>query len=371
MKYRKKPEDFIVEEIADHKILSKGEYKLYTLEKEGIETFTLIESISKNNNIPRKDISLAGMKDTHAKTKQYLTIPKKYEVKNLKNAKIEFLGYLENPIRLGNLTGNRFIITVREIEKKEIDQILKNSETIRFGLPNYYDSQRFGNVNNKQFIIKHVIKKDYESAVKQYLTNYTPYEREQIKTDKKNILASWPAFNIKVQNYELRRIIDEYKKTKKWTIVYKKISPPLRELFVSSYQSYLWNECVKMLLKKQLDKNELFSVPYVMNELIFFKKEIKDFPKTFQKISHKISPKEYEKETIKKVLEKEELKIQEFNIRQSGNFFKTDERDILFYPKDFEMGKPIKEGQTYSITLKFTLPKGSYATLVLKKIFGK
>jgi tRNA(Glu) U13 pseudouridine synthase TruD len=35
------------------------------------------------------------------------------------------------------------------------------------------------------------------------------------------------------------------------------------------------------------------------------------------------------------------------------------------------MLEPVEDELTYDITIKFTLPKGSYATMVLKKLFGK
>ena len=83
MKYKQKPEDFIVEEIADHKILNDGKYKIYTVEKKGIETFALLDRFSKTHGIARKDIGIAGIKDTHAKTTQYITVPEQYELKKI------------------------------------------------------------------------------------------------------------------------------------------------------------------------------------------------------------------------------------------------------------------------------------------------
>lgn len=365
MKYRQIPEDFIVEELADHKISKNGKYKLYILEKEGIETFELLDMISKDEGIPRRDICIAGIKDTYAQTKQYITIPRRYELNKLK-----LVGYVDRPLKLGDLIGNKFIITVREIEKEEIDEILYHAESIKYGIPNYFDSQRFGSVHDKVFIAKFLIKKDYEGAVKQYLTSYTSADEEEVINDKNNILESWPLFNIEIKNYELKRIIEEYKKLGKWNIVYKKISPYIRGLFISSYQSYLWNECIKLLLEKQVYQKELYSVPYAVDELTFFKNKV-NLPETFQKLSHKVIPEEHEKEIIGEVLEKEGITIKQFNIRQSGNFFKSQKRDILIYPEDFEISKPVKDGNSYSMTVKFTLPKGCYATMVLKKIFGR
>jgi tRNA pseudouridine13 synthase len=383
MKYRQKPSDFIVEEIVDYIILNnendkRANYKLYLLTKEDIETFSLIEQISSENNIPKKEIGFAGLKDTHARTKQYISIPKKYEIKNkFSNNKnnynsytIEFVGYIENRINLGNLTENKFTITINELDKYDVADMYEYSKQINHGIVNYFDSQRFGSVKNKIFIGKYLIQKRFEDAVKYYLTTYIESESKQIIEDKKNILKSWGRFDCKINDYQLRYVILEYKKTKNWLRTYQKISPSLKEMYVAAYQSYLWNECVKKLIRKNVPEKNIVEVPYAIDELMFFREQV-DLPQTFTTISHKIELSEDEKEIVDEVLAKENLTLSQFNIRQTGNFFKSHERNILIYPKNFKIFEPVKKENGYSVTISFELPKGSYATIVLKYLFGK
>jgi tRNA pseudouridine13 synthase len=131
MKYKSSPEDFVVEEIAEHRLFNKGSYKLYSLEKKGIETFALLDELSRTHNIPRKELGIAGLKDTHAQTKQYITIPARYDLKSSKLAKITFLGYTDHALKLGYLQGNKFKITVRGIQEHEVPMILENAKTIK------------------------------------------------------------------------------------------------------------------------------------------------------------------------------------------------------------------------------------------------
>lgn len=371
MKYRQHPEDFIVEEIADHKIQQKGKYKLYTLEKEDIETMSLLDTISTFLNVPKMEIGIAGIKDTHAKTKQYITVPQKYELKTVKSIKVEFIGYVNQPLQLGDLKANKFIITVREIEDDQIDQVWENAKSVEDGVPNYYDTQRFGSVVDNKFVGKYLIKKDYEAAVKHYLTASYKSDSEQRINDKENIFHSWPEFNRTIESHDLRKVVLEYKHTKKWLRAYKYISQPLRLLFVSSYQSYLWNECIKLLLEEKVENKDLYVIPYVLGELVFNKVKVDSLPKTFQTISHRIKQLDYEEKIIDEVLNKEGITIPEFNIRQTGNFFKSQSRDIMLFPEDFYIHDPKRNGETYDVTVEFTLSKGCYATMVLKKIFGQ
>ena len=369
MKYRQKLSDFVVEEIANHKVLKTGKYKLYILEKEGRETFGLLDLISNTNQIPLNEIGIAGLKDTYAHTKQYITIPSKFKLKDMQNVKFKFLGFLNSPIRLGDLSGNKFIITVREIGSYEIEHLLKNVKSVIYGIPNYFDSQRFGSVIEKEFIARFLIRKDYESALKQHLTSIVKSDDEIRITDKENILSSWGKFDVDIKSPDLKRLVNIYKKSNNWKITYKHISKPLRQIFISSYQSYIWNECVKLIIQSKLKNEDISKVDYAVDQLYFNKIRVPELPRTFQTISHKMIPNEFEKEILKQVLEKEGLTIEQFNIRQSGNFFKSRLREIMFYPKGFEISHPVKNGLTYDVTLKFILPKSSYATVVLKKIF--
>ena len=214
MKLKQLPEDFKVEEIADISISKdKKGYKIYLLEKKGMETFSLLAYLSKKNKIPVKDFGIAGLKDRHAVTKQHFSIPSQYEITTLNenNLKITFLGYADKALELGDLIGNRFDITVRNIRKGELDGIRQKAKNISLiGVPNYFDSQRFGSVINNKFVAKFLLKKDYEAAIKVYLTEFTKHESGKFKREKQFILHNWNnLLNIKAKNPSLAKVINE------------------------------------------------------------------------------------------------------------------------------------------------------------------
>jgi len=379
MKLRQKLEDFKVEEINEFDILKSGQFKLYLLEKKGLESFALIGYLAKQNNIPRSEIGVAGLKDKYAETSQYITIPEKYEIKTTdeKNFKITFIGFVDKPLKIGDLQGNRFEITVRDLNKDELEKIKQRAEELKkYGAPNYFDSQRFGSVINNKFIAKYVVKRDYENAAKIFLTEHTKFEKSQIKKEKKQILENWKNIeNAEARTKFLRQILDEYRKTKDWLKAYKKINYQLRAMFVYAYQSYLWNECVKELLKKTVDAKKLYSVSYNIGTLLFYKEIDEKIPESFPSIGREINLDEFQAEIINKVLSKEGLSIGDFDVKdEAGNFFKAENRKLILKPEGFEMLKPeedeLNKGK-YKITLNFKLPKGSYATIVTKKIFNK
>ena len=388
MKLRQLPEDFRVEEINSFKISKdKLPFKLYLLEKKSLESFSLLGYLSKINNIPLKDIGIAGLKDKHAITKQYITVPSKYDLKTVheKNFKITYLGYVDRGLELGDLQGNRFEITVRDIKKGELDGTYQKAKSIQeSGVPNYFDSQRFGSVINGQFIAKELIKKNYERAVKSYLTSFSKHESSSVKNDKRAILNHWQNLKgLRLNNRNLAEIIETYNRTNNWLEAYKRIPVRIREIIVSAYQSYLWNECVKELLKSAVDKRRLYSIKYNIGSLLFYKRleqhEAAKIPLTFKTISDELKADESEKDIINKVLSREGIEIKEMRIKEkTSNFFKTHEREVIVRPSEFNISDYLIDEQndhgkrnSFKITLSFILPKGSYATVITKKLFNR
>ena len=199
---KEKPEDFIVNEITNIKLKKKGNYSIFLLKKKNYTTEKAVQTIANKLNIPRKFISYAGNKDKVAITTQYISIKNaKIKELELKDIRLDFKGYLDKPILLGDLKGNEFIIKVITDEKlKKINKMV-----------NCFGEQRFSK-NNKE-IGKLIVKRDFKRAVDFIIKN----NEEQVK---------------------------EYlsKKPTDYIGALRKIPLKILKLYVHSYQSYLWNE---------------------------------------------------------------------------------------------------------------------------------
>jgi len=147
MKIKQIPEDFIVEEIMDLKI-ELGPYHYYILTKKNRNTLDIIQEIKKRIG----DVGFAGIKDKHALTSQYISVKNKIFF-SLDNATFTYLGTGKEWVYMGKLTGNKFTITVRDLEKK-----LKPVKKI----VNYYGEQRFGGKNAE--IGKMLLQKNFKYA---------------------------------------------------------------------------------------------------------------------------------------------------------------------------------------------------------------
>lgn len=387
MKLKQLPADFVVEEIPDYTISSeKDEHTIFLLQKQGVDTFDAIRRIAQWLRISLFEIGYAGLKDKHALARQYISIPTKNNVQELKLDSVELtlVGYSRKKIKIGDLAGNRFTIIARDIQENELADISQRAKTLATsGVPNYFDSQRFGSVIDKVFIGKEVILKHYEKAVKQYLTAYHKSEPKKIKNEKRRILSSWDDLSsVRLFNKAYAIVIKEYVKTKDWCAAYRKIPAHLREMYVNAYQSFLWNECVKEILKSSVEKKKLYSVEYAVGSLLFVtnlsEQEREKIPQTFQTMSDQMTITDDERKVIDHVLAKEGLRLADFRIEdETGNFFRTRGRQILLLPGDFTVGKPERDelnskgnSERYKIQVSFSLSKGSYATVVTKRLFG-
>jgi len=387
MKLKQQPADFIVEEIPDFEVTSeKDEHTVFLLEKQEIDTFDAIRQIAKKIRISLFEIGYAGLKDKHALARQYISIPTRYDVQglNVDSLTLSFVGYHRKKIKIGDLIGNRFTITVRDMSENELADVSGRAATIPMsGIPNYFDSQRFGSVIDHEFIGKYIVLKKYDHAVKQYLTAYHKSEPKKIKDEKRKILSHWNDLStVRVLNKAFAEVVKEYLKTKDWRTAYRKIPAHLREMFVNAYQSYLWNECIKEVLKEVVEKKKIYSVEYAIGALLFYanlsEDEMKKIPETFQTISENVTVSLEEQRIVDRVLTKEGLTLADFAIEsETGNFFKTRARQVLLIPENFTISQSTRDelnskGNTvrHKIQVSFSLPKGSYATIVTKRLFN-
>jgi tRNA pseudouridine13 synthase len=94
-------------------------------------------------------IGTAGLKDRHALTRQWVSVPKECEpnVGKIDGDGVRVLktGRHTNKLKPGHLRGNRFRILIRQADAAKTDAVAATLDRIRsLGLPNFYGPQRFG-----------------------------------------------------------------------------------------------------------------------------------------------------------------------------------------------------------------------------------
>lgn len=148
------PEDFVVHEIPAYDPDGRtGAHLLLTLSKRGIGSEDAVSEVSRQLDIPRPEIGLAGLKDNIAVTQQWISVPFSAgpRLADFSHPAIT-LGPAHphgNKLRRGHLHGNRFILVVRDLavpgEEAAHRVAAKRARLAELGgLDNLYGQQRLG-----------------------------------------------------------------------------------------------------------------------------------------------------------------------------------------------------------------------------------
>lgn len=149
-RFRASPEDFRVEEIDGFEASGSGEHLLLTVEKRGMNTAFAAKRIAQWAGVQEAAIGYAGLKDRHALTRQRFSVhlPKRIapDLSALQSSDLTVLKSEWHAKKLprGALAGNRFVLVLREVAGDR-DAIAARLQAIAArGVPNYFGEQRFG-----------------------------------------------------------------------------------------------------------------------------------------------------------------------------------------------------------------------------------
>ncbi len=142
-------EDFEVEEVPAYPPSGVGDYLYLWIEKRDMGAEFFARQVAKRLDMPMSEVGTAGMKDRRAVTRQMVSVPVRAEA-NLPQLDGDGLRVLSiarhgNKLKPGHLHGNRFRILIRDTKPDAAALILPILERLRRdGLPNFYGPQRFG-----------------------------------------------------------------------------------------------------------------------------------------------------------------------------------------------------------------------------------
>jgi len=392
-------EDFYVEEIPETPPSGEGPNTWIWIEKNGRTTLDVVLDIARELKINRKQMGFAGMKDKRALTRQWICISNKTpeEIQRLEdklhNVKIINIVPHQKKLRMGQLIGNKFRLMVRgvgdtELAAQEATKILNELE--KRGVPNYYGFQRFGKDRpNTHLVGKALIKGGVKDAVDRYIGHPYDTEPQHIQEARRlydqgkleESLESMPS-GMRYEKMMLRTLIKE--KNKRGELVensYIKallsLPKPLSRMFVHAYQSYLFNRAVSERSKLGIDQ-------YVEGDILidneehliheFFPEEINQKIKNFQ--AHPSSPLYGSKvplaggklgEMEQKILDEENLKLEDFEVPSMPKLGSHGIRRAM----RFKIWDVDAEATEEGVLLSFSIPKGCYATSVLREVMKK
>lgn len=359
-KLKESANDFIVEEITKTgKVIEiekkyaneelgfgsdKGNFCVFIMQKMDWNTVQALKTIAKLCGRGIKSVGFAGTKDRTSVSTQLCSIfgadLDRLSSIHVKDIKINGAWLSNTGIELGDLTGNRFTVTIKDA--MNIDGIESINSELNGLFPNYFGEQRFGFRNNNVDIGLDIIKGNFEGAAIRFLTDSTnetngdavnARKRLYEERDFKSALEYFPNY----LKYE-RDVIRHLSITPTdFAGALRRLPRSLSLMFVHSVESSIFNKEVEQMIRdKRTDMIE--------GNLVGYESETNDYENG--------------------ILEELGITKEQFKVKSMPELNCKGGKRLMFAPyKDFSYSK-IDET---AVRLKFSLQSGSYATVFLNE----
>ncbi|HEX4804252.1 MAG TPA: tRNA pseudouridine(13) synthase TruD [Myxococcaceae bacterium] len=386
VRIKQRPEDFSVKESFRFAPVRHGRYRVYLMTKQKLSTFEAAEQIRRRFGLKPGAVAFCGLKDKQGTTEQLVSIDGADVALQEPRLRLKFLGFSDIPVSSENTTSNRFAVTVRALQREDLSQLTAAAaEVSRLGIVNYFDSQRFGSLKHGQgFIAKDLLRGDFETALRNYMAKPSAMDKSEDAKVKAFWRDNWGRWHRRAPfaaggKYE--RILGALRKRPgDFVKAFLQIDRSYRALILFTYQSYLWNEGVRRLLQLCLPRESLFPQPYQAGTLLFVRDADRATLEYLRALGFPLlAPDtsiadEKVQLAVDWVLAKEKLSLADLRIKGAGQqlFFRHEERPVLIYPQKLVLGRPLLDelnAGSLKLNVAFTLPPGSYATLVIRRLF--
>ncbi len=404
-KLRQEPEDFVVKEISGWDVEDSGKHLIIELTKRDWDTNHIIRDLSRSLGISQKRIGFAGTKDKRAVTTQRISIfdvtEQTIEKVNIKDVQLIPLGRYRRSVELGDLRGNIFQITIRDIDldteelKQRMNGVTSEIQTMG-GVPNFFGIQRFGAIRPVTHLVgEALVRGSPEKAAMIYIAASFKDEPEETRIARDEVrntrnfaqgLKTFPP-RLRYERAMMHYLVEhpeDYKGS------FSMLTESMSRMFVHAFQSYIYNRVICARIKAGIPLNQA-----IEGDIVCFKNSdsLPDTSKTQRVNAVNLDgmnnlikrgrafvtaplfgydtematgiPGELESAIIDEL----KLKPEDFRLENvPAMASRGQRREILLnvQPRFEILEDELNEGKL-KVMVDFSLPKGSYATTVLRE----
>ncbi len=153
--FKRRPEDFRVEEILGFAADGGEGHVLMLVEKRGLDTLAVLRRLARSSGSSPRDWGFAGLKDRWALTRQWYTAPARTQAaaawREISEELSDGSGYRvieswphSRKLKRGAVKGNRFRIVLGGVTATAEALAERFAQIAQRGVPNYFGPQRFG-----------------------------------------------------------------------------------------------------------------------------------------------------------------------------------------------------------------------------------
>lgn len=379
--------DFFVEELPLYEPSGSGTHTYFQIEKTGLSTMQAVHELAAALNVLRRDIGYCGLKDARAVTRQWLSIehvdPARVEALELPRIRVLNVSRHGNKLRLGHLRGNRFVVRVRGVNPDDLARLQDALAALaRRGAPNYFGPQRFGGRGDAWSVGRAMIRGDYDEALTCVLgrpgvADHGPIRRARQLYDEGKFADAakyWP-YAFRDERRALTALARGGGNRRR---AFGVIDHSTRRLYVSAYQSHLFNQIVAQRLADGLERllpgdlalvhasGAVFHVDDAAMEQP--RADRLEISPTGPLFGYRMSqPTGRPGELESALFVREGLSSDAF--RAGPLRVKGARRPLRFGPAEAQISLGADERGSY-LALRFMLPRGCYATTLLRELFA-
>jgi len=367
-----RPEDFIVEEKADLPLVPSGSFRVYLLTKTDWTTPDLVRRLAGAFGVSPAALSYGGKKDKHGRTSQFIAVR---DGRNFSREgdgfRLETVGFMDRPMGPDLLRGNAFRVVLRDLLATEpAERAL--AEARETGFPNYFDDQRFRSYDPERgFFAEKILHRHWNGALQVFLTSTAPGMWGPEKIRRRELFdrwKDWPRCLELARGREEREIFEFLVAHPKDQVkALHKLPQEEISMRYSSFQSHLWNELLRQVPA---------AVPGAEGEYLYWTEDkapagllALDLPTCAASM---VFPSDRTRDIFAGILRGRNLKFGDFRTRALHRvYFKSFPRPAAVVPENpviLEKGADEFNRGRRRLTLSFSLPRGSYATILIKRL---
>ncbi len=388
MKIKYRVTDFRVSELLeDGYIRAEGPFSVYRVTKRKLSTPEAAHFLAERAGVDSALVAVAGLKDRQGVTVQHMSVPGHQRVRvEERELRIEHVGFAAHELSSQDSRGNAFHVVVRSVDARELAILRRNIPTVReHGVPNYFDDQRFGNLRHQQgWIARDLMQGNAELALQSLLAAPSPFDHDRLHAFKSALRkewGDWRACRDVAGRFGSHHSIFEYLTAQPddFAGAFYHVASRIRLIHLFAYQSHVWNRAVAELVRRNVPTESRVLVDSAEGGLVCFEGEA---PAPLAGRSFRLPGPGLEdvrnaedRAILTEVLASEGIAPEDFRIDGVSGFqLKGEDRELVVHPRHLRVrpatDDPDHRG-TAAVVLRFELPRGAYATLVVKRLFTR
>jgi tRNA pseudouridine13 synthase len=422
MTIRRLPEDFLVEEklggpFAAGIVDAPSEatpFALIVLRKTSLTTPVAVQGLARELSLRGDAVAYAGLKDRHARTVQHVTarllgapdaLRAKLASEGLSRGSAEggswhakLIGWSPRPIDAEAIERNRFTIVIRDLARNATHELDRRAHVLREPIPegaegadsgrsdsllvvNYFGDQRFGSARHGGgFAARHLVRGEFEEALR--LLVGTPARKDSGATRVMTRAAAsdwgdWRKILGVLPRMPERSAFEALAAGRDFRDAFAALPQFTQLMAVEAYQSHLWNAVARSFVMRTTGERERLEADDSFGVMLFpFARSMPDEHRSLR-LPLFAPETQFEQpwaEDAAAVLAEEGLSMENLVIPGLRRpFFGESERSLFVRAEGFEQDRPVPDtfdrtGKRFARTLRFSLPRGAYATVVLRAL---